>query len=77
MQLPSYIEILRNNFVVMEVKRIPIIRKVLEVGNSKCIAIPKSWFKFIENETGQEVKEVAIVVNRKLTIEPYFKRKEK
>jgi antitoxin component of MazEF toxin-antitoxin module len=49
----------------------PIIRKVLEVGNSKAVTIPKSWFEFYEKETGQKISEVTIEVNRELKILPY------
>jgi len=54
----------------------PIIRKVIEVGNSKAVCIPKSWFEYYENETGKKISEVAIEVNRVLKIEPLL-RKEK
>jgi antitoxin component of MazEF toxin-antitoxin module len=54
----------------------PLIRKVIEVGNSKAICIPKSWFEFYENETGQKVSEVAIEVDRELKIWPYMPKKE-
>ena len=53
----------------------PIIRKVLDVGpTSKAVVLPKSWLEFYENKTGQKILEVAIEVNGKLTITPYFKK---
>lgn len=54
----------------------PIIRKVVEIGNSKAIFIPKSWFEFYEEETGEKMERVAIEVNRVLTITPLHKKKE-
>lgn len=54
----------------------PIIRKVVEIGNSKAIFIPKSWFDFYEEETGEKMERVAIEVNRVLTITPLHKKKE-
>jgi len=55
----------------------PIIRKVIELGNSKAICIPKSWFEYYEKETGQKIDEVSIEVNRELKILPYTPKKEK
>lgn len=54
----------------------PIIRKVLEIGNSKAVTIPKSWFEFIEKESGKKITELAIEVDRVLTISPILPKKE-
>jgi len=54
----------------------PIIRKVILVGNSKAVCIPKSWFEYYEKETGQKISEVTIEVNRELKILPYIPKKE-
>lgn len=53
----------------------PIIRKVFEIGNSRAITIPKSWFEFIEKKTGQDILEVAIEVNHVLKIKPILSQK--
>jgi antitoxin component of MazEF toxin-antitoxin module len=55
---------------------VPIIRKVIEVGNSKAVCIPKSWFEYYEKKTGQKVNEVSMEVNHELKIQPYLPRKE-
>ena len=55
----------------------PIIRKVIKVGDSKGITIPKSWLEFVEKEAGQTCFEVAIEVNRILKIEPMFMKENK
>ena len=56
----------------------PIIRKILDVGPvSKAIVLPKSWLEFYENQAGEKIECVTIEVNRKLTIEPYIKKKRK
>jgi antitoxin component of MazEF toxin-antitoxin module len=55
----------------------PIIRKILDIGNSRAITIPKSWFEFFEKESGQEINEVAIEIDRVLTISPIFQTKKK
>ena len=48
----------------------PLIRKVIQVGTSKAISLPKSWLELIERETGKPIKEVAVEVNGVLTIRP-------
>lgn len=48
----------------------PIIRKIIRVGSSKAVSIPISWLKFYEEETGCEIKKVAMEVNDVLTIRP-------
>lgn len=48
----------------------PIIRKIIQVGTSKAVSLPKSWLQLIERETGKPIKEVAVEVNGILTITP-------
>jgi len=55
----------------------PIIRKVLAVGNSKAVTIPKTWLEFYEKETGEKIEKVAIEVNRVLKIEPFLPQQKK
>lgn len=50
----------------------PIIRKIILLGNSKVVCIPRSWLRFYESESGQKIERVSIEVNRKLVIEPYI-----
>ena len=50
----------------------PIIRKVIQVGDSKAISIPKSWLEYYEKESGQKIESVAMEVNSVLTIKPIF-----
>jgi len=54
----------------------PIIRKIIQVGTSRAISIPKSWLDYYERETGVEIKEVAMEVNKILTITPILKNKK-
>jgi len=64
----------------------PIIRKILNVGDSRAITIPKTWLDYItipktwldyiEKEHGIKIKEVAIEVDRVLTIQPILPKKE-
>lgn len=55
----------------------PIVRKIIDVGKtSKAVIIPKSWLQFYEKESGEEITEVAIEVNRVLKVSPVFPKKE-
>jgi len=54
----------------------PIIRKVIKVGHSRAVCIPKSWLEYHEKEKGKPIEAVAIEVNGKLTITPYTVEKE-
>ena len=50
--------------------KMPIIRKIIQVGSSKAVSIPISWLKFYEEQNGCEIKKVAMEVNDVLTIRP-------
>jgi antitoxin component of MazEF toxin-antitoxin module len=56
--------------------KMPIIRKVVKVGDSRGMTIPKSWLEFLEKENGQEILEVAIEVDKVLTVSPILTKKE-
>jgi antitoxin component of MazEF toxin-antitoxin module len=53
----------------------PIIRKILKVGDSKAITLPKSWIAFLEREN-QEITEVTIEVDKVLTVSPILLKKK-
>lgn len=55
----------------------PIIRKVIDVGRSKAVTIPKTWLEFFERELNTTIDRVAIEVNRCLTIVPYVPDKNR
>ena len=48
----------------------PIIRKVMPIGGSEGITLPKSWLDWIQRTTGQKITEVYLEVNGKITITP-------
>ena len=50
----------------------PIIQKVIKVGDSKGITLPKSWLEYYERQTGQVLSEVTVEINNKLIIRPLF-----
>ena len=53
----------------------PIIRKVIQVGTSRAVCLPKSWLELIERETGKTIKEVTVEVNEALIIRPILQEK--
>ena len=50
----------------------PLIQKVIQIGDSRAVTIPKSWLTYYERQCGQSIKEVSVEVNGKLTIRPIF-----
>jgi len=55
--------------------RLPLLRKLTRIGNSRFVSLPADWLAFYEREFGEEIKEVAITMEgRFLTISPYFKK---
>jgi antitoxin component of MazEF toxin-antitoxin module len=54
----------------------PLIQKIIQVGDSRAVTIPKSWLIFYERQYGQNIKEVSVEVNGKLTIRPIFLSKK-
>ncbi len=54
----------------------PLVRKVLPIGGSRCVTLPKSWLEYYEKEMGQKVTELAIEVDKVLVISPIFEKKE-
>jgi hypothetical protein len=50
----------------------PLIQKVIQVGDSKAITIPKSWLEYYERQTGHNVNEVSVEITDKLVILPLF-----
>ena len=51
---------------------LPIIRKVIDVGGSKAVTIPKSWLEYYKDKMGQPIQKVTIEVNNILQIAPFF-----
>lgn len=56
--------------------KVPIIRKVIDVGRSKAVTIPKTWLEYFEKELGEKIKYVTIEVDTELKILPYLPEKE-
>ena len=55
----------------------PIIRKILNVGDSKAITIPKSWIESAEENAGKKIIAIALEIDRVITLQPVFAKDEK
>lgn len=54
----------------------PIIRKILHVGASKAVSLPKSWIDCAEQEAGKRIVAMALEVDEIITIQPVFEKKD-
>jgi len=54
----------------------PIIRKLIQVGTSKAITIPKSWLEYFKIHEGIEITEVAVEINKILKIMPILPKRQ-
>jgi antitoxin component of MazEF toxin-antitoxin module len=52
----------------------PIVRKLMNVGNSKSITLPKSWIENAEQQAGKKIIAIALEVNGKITLQPVFSK---
>jgi antitoxin component of MazEF toxin-antitoxin module len=55
----------------------PIVRSIINVGNSKAVTIPKSWLTNAEDQTGRKIIALAMEVNGTITIQPIFEKEIK
>jgi len=52
----------------------PIIRSVIDLGNSKAVTIPKSWITNAEEKTGRKIIALAMEVDGTITMQPIFEK---
>jgi hypothetical protein len=50
----------------------PIIRKLIQVGASKAVSLPKSWIELAERKSGRKITALALEVNGSITLQPIF-----
>ncbi|MFX0204299.1 MAG: AbrB/MazE/SpoVT family DNA-binding domain-containing protein [Candidatus Hodarchaeota archaeon] len=53
------------------------IRKVIRVGNSHAVTIPRTWLSHYERIGGKKLTEVVVETNGKLIIRPILKEVDK
>jgi len=57
---------------------LPLIRKIISIGNSKAVCLPKSWLDYYERELGEEITKVCVEMEGMiLTIYPFEAKKKK
>ena len=52
----------------------PIIRSILNLGNSKAVTIPKSWLTNAEDQTGRKIIALAMEIDGTITLQPVFEK---
>jgi antitoxin component of MazEF toxin-antitoxin module len=54
--------------------KMPIIRKLVQVGGSQGVTIPKGWIEAVERKTGQKLTELALEINGVIKIAPVIEK---
>jgi len=52
----------------------PLIRKIIQVGDSEGITLPKDWLDWVERTTGKRPTEVTMEVNGTLKVAPILEK---
>jgi antitoxin component of MazEF toxin-antitoxin module len=52
----------------------PIIRSIIDLGNSKAVTIPKSWITNAEEKTGRKIIALALEIDGFITLAPVFEK---
>jgi len=53
----------------------PLIRKLINLRTCKAVTVPKAWLDYLQRETGQEITEIALEVDKVLIISPIIPKK--
>jgi len=53
----------------------PLIRRIIQVGNAKAVTIPKGWLDFWEDKLDGPVSKVAVEINHEMKILPFEEKK--
>ena len=52
----------------------PIVRKIIQVGTSRAVSLPKSWLETAEEKEGRKIVAAALEVNNVITLSPVFEK---
>ena len=68
-----------NRYYIFRIKLVgekttPIIRKVIQVGTSRAVSLPKSWLTHAENKAGKKIIALALEINNVITMSPVFEK---
>jgi antitoxin component of MazEF toxin-antitoxin module len=55
----------------------PIIRKLIIVGNSQAVTIPNTWLSYAEQQKNKKIIAIAMEINGCITLNPIFENKTK
>jgi antitoxin component of MazEF toxin-antitoxin module len=53
---------------------LPIIKKLIVVGDSKAVTIPATWLQFAEEQKHKKIVAIAMEINGKLILSPIFEK---
>ena len=53
----------------------PILRKIIQVGASRAVSLPKSWLENAEQESGKKIIAIAMEVDGSIILKPIFQEK--
>ncbi len=54
----------------------PLLRRLIKVGNSRAVILPSDWLKNYELETGEKLQAILMEVNNVITIAPKLEKEE-
>ena len=55
----------------------PLMRRLIKVGNSRAVVIPPDWLKYYEEKAGQPIKNILMELNNVITISIAKEKKTK
>jgi len=53
----------------------PLVKRLLKIGNSRMVVLPASWLRYHEEETGRPIEELLMQVNGEITLRVRGKRR--
>jgi len=48
----------------------PIVKKIVEIGGSKAVFLPKSWLEYWEQKCGYKIDRIAMEIDTELRLYP-------
>jgi len=55
----------------------PLMRRLIKVGNSRAVVIPPDWLKYYEEKAGQPIRNILMELNNVITISIAKEKKAK
>ena len=51
----------------------PLLQRIIKIGNSRAMVLPASWLEFYERKTGAPITQIEIEVNDAMIVRPHLK----